>query len=843
MITIRISEKDQKGSASLSFDHGQEYPINVTDPFSKSERDRLEWYYGEYIQHPFAQPGDEQGAAQSIREYGHKLFNQVFGAKEIFAEYCKLPADGFRIEIAGSLDFHGIHWETMWDPTQPIPLTHYAAIVRRNLLPTPQWAAPSAEMVRILLVVSRPDGVADVGYRTISAPLMQSIKNAPRPVRVDVVRPGSLRALNQHLQAMKPGYYHVLHFDGHGEVLKQGDGNGSSAAAYLRFEGTQPGKMDLVPAQQFADVVSTYKVPIVILNACESGKQVGDSESSLASQLVQGGAQNVIAMTYSCSVTAARMFMTTLYQELLAGSDLEAAVLAGRQTLWQDKNRASTGKQVVPLEDWLLPVVYQNQPGGITLRDMTEEEARSYYLALAQAHPYPEDFHGRDGDVLEIERQLLADDASNLLYIQGDPRSGVSALLNYLAAWWQATGFCRHVFFFGQDDRNKTCQEILERIAGKLLSGAEYGIFLKLQEEARPVRLRQIFTRQRHLIVVDGGDPAGSADLGKFITQLRGTKCIVLFGGTEKPAWFPGQPYLVARLPEMPFPPDPSARADVFLAETNETLVRPYVDPLRTELVMHKFSVFHEKLGPTRIDIEKRMKEVLEYTKLAIFVVGESSSRGPEGGASVLEIQYDCVIDKKIPCLVWLTAAQGSDGPQRSFFEKLRAGPNRDLLNENQSLEKVRQRALEILSKPAAAPAPPAGQEQVYLYFGPEEPKFLGQPPPIAALEIRNRLLKLKKFRVAYPLLDPTASKKDRREIHQNNLRDSQFVVLYWNRASERWVREQIAEILKKSGGSRSRNAVLITGDVSDAKLGFDDANFRPFNDPEKLIEYLAGNQ
>ncbi len=58
-----------------------------------------------------------------------------------------------------------------------------------------------------------------------------------------------------------------------------------------------------------------HRIPIAILNACQSGKQVGASETSLGSRLMQAGVQLVLAMGYSVTVSAAELLMKTLYEQ------------------------------------------------------------------------------------------------------------------------------------------------------------------------------------------------------------------------------------------------------------------------------------------------------------------------------------------------------------------------------------------------------------------------------------------------------------------------------------------------------------------------------------------------
>ncbi|MCB8967479.1 MAG: CHAT domain-containing protein [Ardenticatenaceae bacterium] len=90
--------------------------------------------------------------------------------------------------------------------------------------------------------------------------------------------------------------------------------------AFLSFSGDQPGSRDLVADEVIAALLQSHQIPIAILNACQSGMQVGESETSLGSRLMAAGVQTAVAaMGYSVTVSAAVLFMTHLYQHLLAG--------------------------------------------------------------------------------------------------------------------------------------------------------------------------------------------------------------------------------------------------------------------------------------------------------------------------------------------------------------------------------------------------------------------------------------------------------------------------------------------------------------------------------------------
>ncbi|MEL7010224.1 MAG: hypothetical protein AAGM29_16660 [Cyanobacteria bacterium J06588_4] len=111
------------------------------------------------------------------------------------------------------------------------------------------------------------------------------------------MRPGTYEALANHLEAKGSGYYHVVHFDVHGGLKRYEDyqagresnrylydgryGRSKEIApyegvkAFLALEVAEQGKSDLVEAEAIADLLTGKGIPVCILNACQSGKQLG----------------------------------------------------------------------------------------------------------------------------------------------------------------------------------------------------------------------------------------------------------------------------------------------------------------------------------------------------------------------------------------------------------------------------------------------------------------------------------------------------------------------------------------------------------------------------------------
>jgi len=164
-------------------------------------------------------------------------------------------------------------------------------------------------IIRMLLVTARPNGKYDVGYRTISRPLVETLEKAKLRVLIDILRPATFEAFVNKLEDVGNGYYHIVHLDMHGSLvdydtyLKLAENKEQlqqhavtfrnfgrdeiekydGLKAFLSFEPYDDGKVKdngLVEADAIAKKLQTYGVPIIILNACQSGKQVGSDETS-----------------------------------------------------------------------------------------------------------------------------------------------------------------------------------------------------------------------------------------------------------------------------------------------------------------------------------------------------------------------------------------------------------------------------------------------------------------------------------------------------------------------------------------------------------------------------------
>ncbi|MEQ8383256.1 MAG: CHAT domain-containing protein [Coleofasciculus sp. A1-SPW-01] len=666
MTTITIREQDSTDSgftATLSFDGRVNYPIAITDPFTPKQEQILEWYFEEWLVFPQLGTVKAEQAKESVKGYGEQLFEQVFRTNiDAYSEYRQIRGNLSQLQIeieSQTPEFQALHWEALRDPDLPRPLAVDCLMLRKHTKSVPIGASmPPFPVINLLLVTARPDEERDVGYRTISRPLIEAIETAKLRVNVELLRPATYQALSKQLEEKGAGYYHIIHFDAHGslmsyEQVQQGIEKKrytfqarwgredidpyEGVKAFLFLEGETQGKADPVEASELADLLTGKGIPVCILNACQLGKQIpplvkggtgGDQtnaspefaenkgeqdgelrsppaplqkggenapaslqkggenapaslqkggenapaslqkggenapalrgenarETSLGSRLMAAGMQMVVAMGYSVTETAASLLMETVYQQVFAQKTIREALRLGRRELYNNKQRKAYYNQSIDLEDWLLPVVYTNQPVNLNLREFTPQEEEDYYAARQQQYqftPPTYGFVGRDLEILKIEKALLR---HPILLLRGMGGTGKTTLLNYLREWWQTTHFAEAIFYFGYDTKAWTLKQILREIGKQVYERFEFSRFQAMNQAAQVQKLADKLKTENHILILDNLESVTGKRLAikhtlsktkrqeiqDFLSRLVGGKTRVVLGSRSGEEWLQG---------------------------------------------------------------------------------------------------------------------------------------------------------------------------------------------------------------------------------------------------------------------------------------------------------------
>lgn len=426
---LRVSHAD--GSIQLSWQRGQSAPrsapaVAFEHPFDQQALALLRWYLEEYLRFPYGlEPEKAKRVEQQFQVWGQQLFELVFRgsekAREFFQEATREGLDQCELEIASDNPaVLNLPWELLYSPDYQFLAPLLAGMcrslssqaVRAEMGQLPQ------DQLNILLVIARPYGERDVALKTIARPMLDALAPIRQRVNLKVLRPPSFEEFERELNAHK-GFYHIVHFDGHGGFDASSRGlqrqlGIATGQGVLVFEGAD-GQPQIVTAAQIAQNLADCRVPIFVLNACKSAQEGGEEFSSVATRLVSLGAKGVVAMAYSVYAEGAKHFMGRLYGELATGATVATAVAAGRRQILNQCLRPSP-KGNLPLQDWLVPVLYQQETYTPFIPRATaqsfeellrEAETQSDQnpnskIDLPEAGTYG--FIGRDYDILRLER-------------------------------------------------------------------------------------------------------------------------------------------------------------------------------------------------------------------------------------------------------------------------------------------------------------------------------------------------------------------------------------------------------------------------------------------------------
>ena len=168
----------------------------------------------------------------ALRGWREQTFTALFGAgrgRDFYKDAYREGLEHLTLKIASDEStVLAWPWEALHDP-ESVPLAHACRLERQlsgqhDPLPLPLPKKLPRERINILLITARPYE-AGVGFRTLSRPLLELIGRKHLPANIDMPRPPTFEQLRRRLSECK-GYYHIVHFDGHGGYgpLQNGDG-------------------------------------------------------------------------------------------------------------------------------------------------------------------------------------------------------------------------------------------------------------------------------------------------------------------------------------------------------------------------------------------------------------------------------------------------------------------------------------------------------------------------------------------------------------------------------------------------------------------------------------------
>ena len=521
----------------------------------------LRWYLEDFLGYPF--PPETEHAdrvLEALGKWGRQAFDALFDNRKA-GDFLRGAMDQGRydrLNLQIESDDPRVlawPWEALED-SQAGRLAHTCQIERRLneiLDPAEIDEGLPRDRVNILLVTARPMK-GDVRYRSISRPLVELIAEHRLPAHVTVLRPPTFDQLRRHLSE-HPRTYHVLHFDGHGGYGDHPDPGNVDRHRYvaqgvLVFE-DENGEPNPIDAEQLSDLLREHAVPAVVLNACQSAmidERATDPFASVAAALLKSGVRSVVAMAYTLYVSGARQFVPAFYEGLFKTGDTAQAVRAGRQQMNAKRGRVCARGEY-PLQDWLVPVVYQQDPLDFSFAAEAQQAAQPRESRLpeeARDEQNPYGFIGRDGPLLELERAMLRPPAAIL--IQGLGGVGKTTLARGFVEWLEATNGLGYGCLWLTFSDIRSAEFVINRM-GEPLFGSQFAAAPMDQKlDALVAKLRD----NRFVIVWDNfevarGIPNTSiaanltgddrAILRKLLEKLRGGQTKVIITSRAREQW------------------------------------------------------------------------------------------------------------------------------------------------------------------------------------------------------------------------------------------------------------------------------------------------------------------
>lgn len=336
-------------------------------------------------------------------------------------------------------------------------------------------------------------------------------------------------------------------------------------------------------SQDVAALLCEYQIPSVILNACNSADTSGES---VALTLINYGVSSVVAMSYQFLADATSLFMSGFYRSLLVDmSSFAIAAHKGRKQLLDHKLRESSYNCQVPLEDYIIPVLYERE--GACSLDWGKLKGKS--SKLLKHVDAPKRVVGRELDILRLEVRLLTD--SNVLLVTG--RRGVgelsgenllvkmeadiwnftgkTTLLKHVGWWWGTTSLIERFHYIDLSESNDSFSQFLVQLQ-QFTGGWARSKPLSELVDSQSLRQSQIYKQvlqymrqNRHLLVIDGIDlwapelTGMAADdikyrnyqrqlMKEFLEDLRGGRSLIMATVGLNQTWLDWRPYILSGL-------------------------------------------------------------------------------------------------------------------------------------------------------------------------------------------------------------------------------------------------------------------------------------------------------
>ncbi|ABG51366.1 hypothetical protein Tery_2132 [Trichodesmium erythraeum IMS101] len=363
--------------------------------------------------------------AEQTSQLGEALFNSLFDSRlcqdfiNFYFEVVQKKKQKLRIELdideKEMPEFAALPWEflcipeevnqgTIWLGTDPNLI-----FSRRRAL----WNSAKTiqlekdEKLRIALAISAPENEGPVEYAEVQEYLEELAKKQSEQIELlPIINPATKIEIDRLLEK-KP---HIFHFIGHGRFEDEAEKKVGKIAL-----GKKVGKKILarwVSEKFFAQLFVRHRPGIVVLQACEGGKQsASEAFKGVASKIVAQSIPVVVAMQYKVQNATANAFSTEFYRRLAKGEPVDIAAQNGRHDVALQTDYSGN--------DFATPVIFMSvEDGCLFQKEEVQKKIVSDSFSLSEINPN-QTFNIIDDNVVENQKNQCLDD-NNYVYLAID---------------------------------------------------------------------------------------------------------------------------------------------------------------------------------------------------------------------------------------------------------------------------------------------------------------------------------------------------------------------------------------------------------------------------------------
>ncbi len=273
------------------------------------------------------------------RRFGGGLFKALF-RDEIYTLYHDAFADarsrerGVRVTLclSGSPELIDVPWEYLFDDPDFLAVSSLTPVVRYLDLPRAHRPLSVKPPLRLLGLVSSPAEYERLDVERERANLEAALAGLAQAGEVELhwLEKPTLGELLRTLQAQT---FHALHYIGHGAYERDAE------RGVLLFEDSD-GWARPVRGDELGIILHEFtSLRLAVLNACDGARSARtDPFAGVAGSLVQRDIPAVVAMQFEISDEAAIVFASAFYQQLAAGSPVDASVAAARLAMFAERS-------------------------------------------------------------------------------------------------------------------------------------------------------------------------------------------------------------------------------------------------------------------------------------------------------------------------------------------------------------------------------------------------------------------------------------------------------------------------------------------------------------------------